>query len=355
MLCLNEKVETFNLKNMTAVLRRRKQIDLEERSIPIPASGEVLIELASVGVCGSDMHYYYEGSLGDWVAPSDFVLGHEASGIIVSVGNEVDAARIGERVAIEPGIPDLSCEQCLRGAYNLCENMKFFSHPPFDGAFCQYIVVHAAFAHHVPDSVSMDAAALIEPLSVGIWACRRAGVKPGDSILVTGAGTIGLMALAAARVFGASEIIVTDVDDARTEWARQRGASQTFNTIKTSLKEVGIRPKRLIECSGSSTALNEGISTLQRGGSVAIVGLGSEVMPPFPVFEVLARELTVCGSFRYANTWPIAIRLLANDQIDLDALVSGVFSLEKTQSALEASSQNASFMKAIIRPNAEGA
>jgi L-iditol 2-dehydrogenase len=229
--------------------------------------------------------------------------------------------------------------------------MMFFSHPPYDGAFCRYIVVHAAFAHPIPEAVSMDAAALIEPFSVGLWSCRRAGVEPGDSVLITGAGTIGLMTLEAARIFGAVEIFVSDIEQARIEWAVKRGATQAINTRLTPLAEAGIAPNRMIECSGSAQALSEGIMTLRRGSSVAIVGLGPEVTPPFPVFEVLARELNVCGSFRYANTWPIAIRLLASGQVDLDSLVSGVFALEKTQEALEAPKRNSSFLKAIVRPN----
>ncbi|MCA9837773.1 MAG: NAD(P)-dependent alcohol dehydrogenase [Trueperaceae bacterium] len=339
------------MKNFAAVLQKQRQVRLEQRPVPVPVAGEVLIEVASVGVCGSDMHYYYEGSLGGWVAPPNFVLGHEASGVIVDVGVGVDKSRIGERVAIEPGIPDLACEHCLRGAYNLCEGMIFFSHPPHDGAFCQYIVVHAAFAHPIPDAVSLDAAALIEPLSVGLWACRRAGVEPGDSVLITGAGTIGLMALEAARIFGASEIYVTDVEEARLVWAAKRGATKTINAKKTTLEKAGIKPKRMIECSGSAEALREGVLTMQRGGSIALVGLGPEVTPSFPVFEVIARELTVFGSFRYVNTWPIALRLLASGQLELDSLVSGVFPLSQTQIALEAPKKDPSFLKAIIHPN----
>ena len=183
--------------------------------MPQPGQGEVVVRVGSVGVCGSDTHYYEHGRIGRFVVEEPLVLGHEAAGEVTEVGPGVTRLTVGQRVSIEPGVPDLTCEQCLAGRYNLCPNMRFFATPPFDGALAEYVVVHEAFAHPVPENVSDDAAALLEPLSVGIWACRKARVTAGDRVLVTGAGPIGLVCVQAALAFGATEVVVSDVNPAR--------------------------------------------------------------------------------------------------------------------------------------------
>jgi len=151
-----------------AVLRGVHDLAIEERPVPRPGTGEVLVRVSAVGVCGSDVHYYEHGRIGDFVVESPMVLGHESSGVILSVGDEVAPERVGERVSIEPGVPDLTCEQCLAGRYNLCPAMRFYATPPIDGSLAEFVVVHASFAHPVPDTMSDDAAALLEPLSVGL-------------------------------------------------------------------------------------------------------------------------------------------------------------------------------------------
>ena len=146
------------------------RIELEERAAPEPGPGEVLVDVRAVGVCGSDVHYYEHGRIGDFVVEEPMVLGHESAGVISAVGPGVIGLAVGQRVSVEPGVPDRSCPQCLAGRYNLCPQMRFFATPPIDGAFAEQVVVHQAFAHPVPDSMSDDDAALLEPLSVGVWA-----------------------------------------------------------------------------------------------------------------------------------------------------------------------------------------
>jgi len=187
-----------------AVLEGVGKVTLQERPVPLPGPGEVLVEVAAVGTCGSDVHYYEHGRIGDFVVESPLVLGHEPSGVVVAAGPGADRHRPGQRVSIEPGVPDFTCEYCRAGRYNLCPRMRFFGTPPIDGAFCEYVVVHEEFAYPVPDSLSDDAAALVEPLSVGVWACRKARVGPGSRVLVVGAGPIGLVCLQAAKAFGAT-------------------------------------------------------------------------------------------------------------------------------------------------------
>jgi L-iditol 2-dehydrogenase len=162
-----------------AVLRGVGDVVLEDRPAPAPGPGEVLVRVGAVGVCGSDTHYFDHGRVGSHVVERPLVLGHEAAGLIVSVGAGVLSRRPGERVSIEPGRPDFTCVQCLAGRYNLCRNMRFFATPPIDGAFAELVVVHEAMAHSVPDALSDEAAALLEPLSVAVWACRKARVGAG--------------------------------------------------------------------------------------------------------------------------------------------------------------------------------
>ena len=163
-----------------------------------------------MGVCGSDTHYYRHGRVGSFVVDAPLVLGHEAAGTIVGVGESVDPSRIGQRVSIEPQRPDPDSEETRRGHYNLCPHMRFFATPPVDGALCDYVTIGAAFAHPVPDSVSDDAAALCEPLSVGIAAVRKAGIDGGSRVLIAGAGPIGIVVAQLARAYGATEIVVSD-------------------------------------------------------------------------------------------------------------------------------------------------
>ena len=207
-----------------SVLHGPGRITVEERRRPSPGPHEVLIRVNSVGICGSDTHYYEHGRIGRFVVEQPLILGHEASGVIEAVGENVTGRSVGQRVSIEPGVPDLSCPQCLAGRYNLCPEMRFFATPPIDGAFTELVVVHAAFAHPVPDTISDDAAALIEPLSVGIWACQKGGVTAGSRVLITGAGPVGLVSLQAALAFGAQKVYVSDVNPSRLALAAELGA-----------------------------------------------------------------------------------------------------------------------------------
>jgi L-iditol 2-dehydrogenase len=228
-----------------SVLVEAGVIELRERPTPEPKSDEVLVRVAAVGVCGSDVHYYKHGRIGDFVVRAPLVLGHEVSGRITGVGSDVDGSRIGERVAIEPQLPCRRCQHCKTGRYNLCADMRFFATPPIDGAFCEYVTVPADFAHPVPDTISDAAAALLEPLSVGVWACRKADVGIGSRVLVTGAGPIGLIAAQTARAAGAVEVVVSDPLPAR----RARAAEFGFTAVDPA-EVVGVSDvDALIECS----------------------------------------------------------------------------------------------------------
>jgi L-iditol 2-dehydrogenase len=332
-----------------AVLRGPEDVIIEERPAPQAGPGEVVVRVHSVGVCGSDTHYYDHGRIGRFVVEAPLVLGHEASGEVVELGPGVTRLAVGQRVSIEPGVPDLTCRQCLAGRYNLCPNMRFFGTPPVDGAFAEHVVVHEAFAHPVPDSIGDDAAALLEPLSVGIWACRKARVTAGSRVLITGAGPIGLVSVQAALAFGATEVVVSDVNPARLALAEDLGATAVIDARGTSVTTLDAPPEVLLECSGHPRAIGEAIRALDRAGRAVLVGMGGDEIP-LPLSVVQERELELTGTFRYAGTWPTAIALVASGKVDLDRLVTGTYRLDQAEQALTAGRHDQKSVKVVIRP-----
>jgi L-iditol 2-dehydrogenase len=332
-----------------AVLRAPRDVVVEERPIPQAGPGQVVVRVRAVGVCGSDTHYYEHGRIGRFVAEAPLVLGHEAAGEVTELGPGVTRLAVGDRVSIEPGVPDLTCGQCLAGRYNLCPNMRFFGTPPVDGAFAEYVVVHEAFAHPVPASVGDDAAALLEPLSVGIWACMKGRVTAGSRVLITGAGPIGLVSVAAALAFGATEVVVSDVNPVRLALAEELGATTVIDARETSVADLHRPAEVLLECSGHLPAIGEAIRALDRAGRAVLVGMGGdEVLLPLSVIQ--ERELEVTGTFRYAGTWPRAIALLASGRIDLDRLVTGTYRLDQVQEALTVGRRDQRSVKVVVHP-----
>ncbi|MFD8544617.1 NAD(P)-dependent alcohol dehydrogenase [Streptomyces sp. NPDC059649] len=326
------------------VLTAVRTIELKERPVPTVRPDEVLVRVAAVGVCGSDVHYYQEGRIGLHIVDQPLVLGHELSGRIVAVGEEVPDARVGERVAVEPQRPCRVCPQCKSGSYNLCPHMEFYGTPPVDGAFCDYVTIPADFAHPVPDSVSDEAAALMEPLSVAIWAARKAGIEPGSRVLITGSGPIGVVTVQTALAFGAAEVIVSDPAPERREWARRFGAT-TVDPARESL--AGLDVDACIDASGAAPAIRSGIEAIRPGGTLVLVGTGvDEITLPLPVLQ--NRELNVTGVYRYRDTWPTAVHLVASGKVDLDSLVTGRFPLQAAEDALR-SGETPESLKSVVQ------
>ena len=324
------------------------ELGVEERRIPEPEPDEVLIRVGSVGVCGSDVHYYEHGRIGRYVVEQPLILGHEAGGTVAALGAGVTSLGVGQRVSIEPGVPCRSCAQCLAGHYNLCPRVRFFATPPIDGAFAEYVVMPAAFAFAIPDSMSDDEAALIEPLSVGVWSCRRSAVSPSDRVLVTGAGPIGLIAAQVARAYGAAEVVITDVNTERLESAATMGF-ETLNVAEHALSDRGYHADVLIECSGQGRATWDAVNTLAPAARAVLVGMGGDEVT-LPLSYLQDRELVITGAFRYANTWPTAIDLVADGKVDLSSLVTGHFDLDHVGDALTAARRDPASMKPIVRP-----
>ena len=333
--------------NLAAVLHAAGDLRISARPMPVPGPGEVLVEVHSVGICGSDVHYYRHGRIGDHIVVNPMILGHEASGTVVDVGPGVTTMEVGRRVSVEPGVPCGRCEQCRQGAYNLCPDVHFLATPPVDGALVRYLAVHEAFAHPVPDGLSDDAAALIEPLSVGIWANRRAQVRVGSRVLITGAGPIGVLAALVARAAGAGWVGIADVDAARLEVAGRFDLDEVIDA-RDGIPYASFGPEVLLECSGVSTVVSAGIAALKPLGRAVLVGMGPSSSASLPVQAIQNRELSVTGTFRYAHTYPPAIALVAAGRIDLDALVGARVGLAEAERALTMSSVDPSVLKTVV-------
>lgn len=329
-----------------SVLRRENVMGMESLDLPRLDADQVLVRVAAVGVCGSDVHYYEHGRIGDYVVDHPLILGHELSGRIAAVGSAVDPDRIGKRVAVEPQRPCRKCLQCRSGRYNLCPDIEFYATPPVDGAFAEYVAIQEDFAYDIPDTVSDEAAALIEPLSVGLWACERAGIRPGSRVLIAGAGPIGIIAAQAARAFGAAEVHISDIAEDRLEFALRHGATHAIDARRDSTE--GLDADAFIDASGSPQAVRSGIRAVAPAGRVILVGLGADDVE-LPVSFIQNREIWLSGVFRYTNTWPLAIQLVADGTVDLDVLVTGRFSLAESEDALKAGRQPGQ-MKAVVYP-----
>lgn len=335
------------MSDRAAVLHGPNDLRIEEVERPRPAAREVLVEIAQVGVCGSDVHYYEHGRIGPFVVEQPLVLGHESSGRVVELGEGASRHAVGDRVTLEPGVPCGRCRECRAGRYNLCPGVRFFATPPIDGAFATHVAIHEDFAFALPDTLSDAAGALMEPLSVGIWACRKAAIAPGDHVLVTGAGPIGQLAAQVALASGATEVTVSDVNPQRLAMAERAGAA-VLDVGSTPFGETGLRVDALLECSGHPDALRDGILAVRPAGTAVVVGMGPGEEAMVPLAHIQTSEVWVTGTFRYANTYPAAIALAVEGRVDLEAIITGEFGLDETEAALRAGREDAGSVKPMV-------
>ena len=323
----------------TAVLTDSLEFELEDRERPAVGPDEVLVAIGDVGICGSDIHYYEHGRIGEYVVRDPLVLGHESAGEVIEVGESVTEHESGDRVTLEPGVPCQRCEHCKRGDYHLCEEVTFMATPPDDGAFAEYVAWPADFAYTLPETVSTRAGALCEPLSVGIHAARRGSVGVGDSVLISGGGPIGLLAMEAVRAAGATEVVLSDVVEAKLALAAERGADRTIDVREENLTEAvaeytdGRGVDVVIEASGAPRAIASTVDAVRRGGTVVLIGLPGDGEVPIDTLAVIDDEIDVHGSFRYKNTYGAAVNLLAEGAVDVEGIIDFETSLEGIETA----------------------
>lgn len=344
--------------NLSAILHGIDDIRLEQREIPKIKEDEVLIRMESVGICGSDVHYWTHGAIGDFVVKAPMVLGHESAGVVVQVGDGVSNLAVGDRVAIEPGVSCRRCWQCKIGRYNLCPQMSFAATPPVHGTLTRFYAHPADFCFKLPGGVTLEEGALLEPLSVAVHACRRGGVTAGSEVLVCGAGPIGLVCLMTAKAMGAHRVLITDIDDARLSKAKELGASHTFNVRGKTSDEIGAEVRGAlegqgasvtIECSGAEASVKAGLGATESGGVIVLVGLGAPVLT-LPILDAAVREVDIRGIFRYANAYPTALALVASGKVNLKALITHRFALEETVRAFSTAKTGAdNAIKVIIQ------
>ena len=343
-------------KMKVAIMTDVAKVELTEREIPKPAANEVLVRVEYVGVCGSDIHYYENGGIGPNIVKPPFVLGHEAGGTVVEVGTSVTHLKPGDRVALEPGKTCGHCEFCKTGRYNLCPEVIFFATPPVDGVFQEYVAHEADLCFKIPDNMDTMEAALIEPLSVGFHAARQGNARMGMTAVVTGAGCIGLVSMMALKAMGVTRIIAVDVMPKRLEKALELAATDAINGKETdTVEEVlkltgGMGPDLVIETAGSEITARQAIQFCKKGGTIVLVGYSASGEMTLPMSLALDKELTFKTVFRYRHIYQLAIQAVSSGRVNLQGIVTNIFSLDDIQNAMEQSTKNkADIVKSVIK------
>ena len=324
-----------------------RDLRLVDVAKPAPLPHEALIRIESTGVCGSDMHYYLDGHIGKTAIAEPIVLGHEYAGIVEEVGADADRTLIGKRVAVEPGIPCGHCELCLKGHYNVCPKLQFPGGPPYDGALCEYICVHAGFCFPVPESISAAEAAMIEPLAVALHTIELGRLVPGETVAILGLGPIGLLTAQAARLAGAGRIIGCDPLEYRVEAAAEHGVDFAFNpdrldTVETILDETRGRGVDLaLDCARSTETAGLTCRPARPAGRCVLTGISGAENAVFPVDIARRKELTLTWCRRFLFNFPTAIAMVADGRLDVKSLITHSFPLEESRAAFEVVAANA--------------
>ena len=321
-------------------LDRTDKLSLRDEPLDQPlGDGDVRIRIVNVGICGSDVHYYRHGRIGGFVVDQPMVLGHEASGVVVEAGRRVGHLQPGDRVCMEPGIPDYGSRQTLQGMYNLDPDVRFWATPPIHGCLRESIVHPANLTFKLPDNVSFEEGALVEPLAIGVHAAKKARIAPGDTALVLGAGTIGIVTALAAVAAGCSHVIVADAKREKLDFIRRHYDARfsTFDITAGDLKAhvIAANPQGVdivFEASGSPAAILSATGFLAPGGKVVLIGMPQEPAP-VDIVEAQCKEIEFVTIFRYANVYDRAIKYIASGQIDVKPLITHRFGFDEVEDA----------------------
>ncbi|KAK5170903.1 uncharacterized protein LTR77_004047 [Saxophila tyrrhenica] len=318
----------------------------EDRPIPhLRSPYDVLVNVRYTGICGSDVHYWTHGGIGTYIVREPMVLGHESAGVVVSVGDKVKSLKIGDRVCMEPGVPCRRCVRCKEGKYNLCVDMAFAATPPIDGTLAKYYTLPEDFCYKLPEGISLEEGALMEPLSVGVHIVRQAGIKPGDSLVVFGAGPVGLLCCAVAKAYGASKVISVDMNEERLDFAKKYAATQTVVAQKESGEdaakriieagELGLGADAIIDATGAEPCIQTALHALRTGGTYVQGGMGKSEIN-FPIMALCTKEITAKGSFRYGSgDYTTAVGLVATGRLSVKELITGKVKFREAEAAFQ--------------------
>ncbi|MGH0053132.1 MAG: NAD(P)-dependent alcohol dehydrogenase [Sphaerochaetaceae bacterium] len=332
------------------------QLEIREESVPKLGTGDVLVQIKAVGICGSDLSYYLTGCTGVGALSFPHVLGHESAGIVVATGSEIKTISIGDRVALEPGMPCGTCYHCRGGHYNRCESISFMStarkQPYSEGAFVTYSIRPAHMVHLLPDDVSFEQGAMVEPLSVAIHAIEQSQIRMGQRVAIIGCGPIAGCLLLVLRAIGIGNIIMTDIIEDRLQRMKGLGASQVINTAGMSIKELALIAKKhvdvVFDTSCNETAINAGIHWLDKGGRLMLIGVPSGY-GRIDLQTLFLKEGSINTSFRYVNSYPVCISMIEHGLLNPIPLVTHYFPFDEISEAFAlAASKQSSVMKVMI-------
>ena len=331
------------MKNRGAFMTDLDKMEIRDIPMPTPKEKEVLVELEYVGICGSDVHYFHDGRCGSYVVDGDFMLGHECAGTVVELGEGVENLKVGDRVALEPGITCGQCEFCKSGRYNLCPDVQFLAFPE-------------NMCFKLPDNISTKEGALVEPLSVGMHAANQGNVQLGDSVVILGAGCIGLVTLLACKAHGATDITVVDVIPKRLDYAMKLGATRVINGKEVdAIEEVkkitnGAGVDKVMETAGSPFTIKETPFMVKRGGTIVLVGISAQETVEFNFAQIMDKEPEIKSVFRYRNIYPQAIAAISDGLIDVSGIVTHEFDFDNIQEAFDCAINNKDdVVKAVIK------
>jgi L-idonate 5-dehydrogenase len=337
---------------LTCRIHAKEDLRIEPVTEPEVGPGNVLIRLGAGGICGSDLHYYFEGKNGSFVIREPLVPGHEASGVVAKVGEGVTRVKPGDKIAVSPSQACGRCDYCREGREHLCRNMRFLGsaslYPHVQGMFSEYFVLGERQCYPVSGDVSLGELAFAEPLAVGLHAVNRAGDMLGKSVLVTGGGTIGCLTVIAARLAGATTVTVSDVLDRPLDTARKVGAARTIRADRDAEALASPQFDVAFEASGSFAALKACIAAAKRGGTVVQVGTLPHEPLPFVVNELMAKELDLRGAFRWGIEFDWAVDYLATRRVDVRPLLSGQYPLQEAVAAFRAAADKSQSTKVQV-------
>ncbi|CCC08013.1 hypothetical protein SMACR_01577 [Sordaria macrospora] len=353
---------TDGKSNLSFVLNKPLDVCFQDKPVPeIKTPHDVLVAINYTGICGSDVHYWLHGAIGHFVVKDPMVLGHESAGTIVAVGDAVKTLSVGDRVALEPGYPCRRCVQCLSGHYNLCPDMQFAATPPYDGTLTGFWTAPADFCYKLPETVSLQEGALIEPLAVAVHITKQAKIQPGQTVVVMGAGPVGLLCAAVAKAYGASKVVSVDIIQSKLDFAKSFAATHTYLSQRVSPEEnarniiaaadLGEGADAVIDASGAEPSIQAALHVVRQGGHYVQGGMGKDNIT-FPIMALCIKEVTASGSFRYGSgDYKLAIQLVEQGKVDVKKLVNGVVAFKDAEEAFKKVKEGEVIKILIAGPN----